>query len=749
MRRYKTKTALLWIIPALTLLLFSLWLYRGLSPLPSELLPAVPVERVRLLDRYGTPITFAREDHLNTQDIAELHTIPLLLRQAIIMAEDKRFFLHNGTDWKAVGHALLQNIRAGGNVRGASSITEQVIRILNPRPRTFGSRMLESIDAYRLEKHFSKADILAFYLNQVPYPDRCRGVVQAADRLFDRDLSTLDTTEILILAVLPRAPQALHPAHHPERLMQRVETLARRMVQTEILRQEAAERTRLTPELRRKTLPVHAPFFVRYVRESLPSPSTTLPIRTSLDGPLQKKIQGLLDARTAQLAMHNLTNGAVLVLEHRTGRIRAWAVAGNGQDKRDGGKINAPLIPRQPGSALKPFAYAMALERGWTAATPIADTPISTPVGRGSHDYQNYSRNAYGIMPLRDALANSLNLAAIRTVRHVGVESYLATLRACGLHSLTRTAGFYGDGLVLGNGEVSLLELTRAYAILARDGRKLPLHVLNTPPELIQPGETIFQRDTSRLIALILSDPEARRYEFGPLMAFPVQTAIKTGTSSDHRDAWAFGFDHQHTVGIWMGNLDRSPMHNLAGASGPVPLLRSVFRELNRNQDTKALPLPQDLVLRDVCIRQNPHGLCTAFRSEWMPRDAQPASEGENAETSIHLQSPMDGLLLTMDPRIAPENQKLPLRVSEPQQKALYRWYINGVLFKEGNTPEVLWPLQAGTHEIRVRIDLEDGRTLSCMASIQVTQGQRTMELTRQIPDVNGVVELTGMEAQP
>lgn len=714
------------VLCGLCLLFFSLWILPGLRPLPHSLDPGLPGERIRLTDRHGTLLSLTREEPFNTSDLAELDAIPLLLRQALVLAEDQRFFSHSGTDWLAVSHALFQNLRAGRSIRGASSITEQVIRILHPRPRTLRSRILESLEARLLEKKVSKAEILAFYLNQVPYPDRCRGVVQAARTLFDRDLATLGANEILTLAILPRAPQALHPENHPERLALRLQGLALRMKEAGLLEERAFRLATQVPAVRRAELAVEAPFFVRFVRENLQDVSDSRSfllktgLKTSLDGPLQNRIQSLLDSRVSLLQQERVLNGAVLVIAHETGEIRAWAVAGNG-DSRSGGRINAVLTPRQPGSTLKPFAYAMALEKGWTAASPIADTPISTAVGRGLHDYQNYSRNAYGLLPLRDALANSLNLAAVRTVRHVGIAPFLTTLRTCGLSSLNRNPDFYGDGLVLGNGEVSLKELTEAYSVLASDGVKRPLRFLANEKTVLREAR-IFEPDTTRLIALILSDPEARRREFGPLLSFPVQTAIKTGTSSDHRDTWALGFDHSHTVGIWMGNLDRSPTEGLAGASGPVPLLRAIFAELNRQQPGHALPLPRHLVQQDICIRENREGGCTGFRSEWLPPGTASTARflAVEEESAIRLVRPPDGLLLAMDPRIPAERQRLGLAVEGVQEAARYVWHINDTLLGETLEPEIFWTLHPGTHDIRVDILRENKEKITRRAGIRI-----------------------------
>jgi penicillin-binding protein 1C len=218
--------------------------------------------------------------------------------------------------------------------------------------------------------------------------------------------------------------------------------------------------------------------------------------------------------------------------------------------------MDAVLIPRQPGSALKPFLYALALERGWTAATLIEDSPLSAPVGAGLHPYHNYSRKYYGPVRLRAALGNSLNTPALRTLRHIGTDRFLARLRRLGFESLRQHPDYYGDGLALGNGEVTLYELVRAYTVLANRGRRLPLRVTMAPgaDDRSAPSQ-VFPDDTTSLIGDILSDPGARSLEFGHggMLRMPVQTAVKTGTSNDYRDAWALGYNSRFTGGIWMG----------------------------------------------------------------------------------------------------------------------------------------------------------------------------------------------------
>lgn len=673
--------------------------------------------RTRLLTRSGLPLSLTKETPFNVADQIPLAEVPFALKQAVLLAEDHRFFSHKGTDWIAVSHAVVQNLKARSVVRGASTITEQVVRMLHPRPRTFRSRILEAVEARLLETRVSKAEIFAFYLNQVPYPFRSRGVVQAARVLYNRDLSTLSPAEILTLAVLPRAPEALRPDRHPDRLLLRIHKLALRMETAGHLPENSAAHMTV-PLVERPGLAVHAPFFVRYLRRTLPPSPGATSRTTTLDGHLQKTVSELLDARLRVLKEKRVVNGAVLVVEHATGEIRAWSVAGNGKDDREGGQIDAVTTLRQPGSTLKPFAYAMALESGWTAATPISDAPVTAAVGRGLHDYRNYSRVRYGTLPLREALANSLNLPAVRTVRHVGVKPFLDTLRKCGIPQLTRSADYYGDGLVLGNGELPLFALVSAYTVLANQGIRIPLTPVHRQHPLCP--EKIFSAPAATLIANILSDAEARHREFGPLLDFPVTTAIKTGTSSDHKDAWAVGFDHQHTVGIWMGNLDRTPTAGLSGASGPGPLLRAIFAELNRHGSTRRLPTTDGLIPQDICLEKSAEGVCLRYRTEWFLPGTFSPDIFETASREIRLLRPTDGLEIAMDPRVPDTVEALRCEVDGVPFPARYRWMVDGTMAAQTRTPVFDWPLVPGEHRISVHILANARQSMTRSARIRV-----------------------------
>lgn len=664
----------------------------------------------QIVDRNGQPMSVTYQNRWNVHDVIAGHDAPEFLLQAFILSEDKRFHTHTGVDWLARLSALAANVRYLRKVRGASTITEQVVRMLNPRPRTLWSRWLEGWEAGQLEERFSKDEILEFYINQVPYAANRRGVRQAASYYFDRDLETLSGKELLALVVLVRAPSRLDLFRHPDASEGAIARLAVRL--TDGGQISAAERDILLTQqfdLESPRFAISAPHFVRHVRTNAASgPEDTSRIVTTLDGELQTRVQALLDNRLKRLRTRNVHNGAVLVVNHSSGEVLAWVVAGGdltdnqtGVPARD---IDAVTTPRQPGSALKPFLYALALERGWTAATMIYDAPLTESVGSGLHTYQNYSRSFYGPVTLRQALGNSLNIPALKTLQYVGGERYLSRLRALGFEGLTAHPNFYGDGIALGNGEVTLYELVQAYAALANRGMYRPLTVTSfgASPE---PRVRVFSPEVATLMANILSDPDARDLEFSrnSVLNLPVQTAVKTGTSSDFRDTWAVGFNYRYTVGVWMGNLDQTQTNGVSGSTGPALLLRSVFAELNRQEETQPLYLSPRLVRHEGCEQAT-----CATSAEWfVPGTAPAPSAGIKADEPIRLRRPTHGLQIAYDPRLPSDAQAFEFFVQGLLPGDEVHWVIDGDgLTSSGG--KFLWQMKRGDHRVRATVWRQD-----------------------------------------
>jgi penicillin-binding protein 1C len=705
----------------------ALWcaVHLSLEPIPEALLPEREgASKYHVLDRVGRPLSYTFAGRWNLGDQRRLHEFPELLQRAFIEAEDRRFYVHRGVDWRARMHAVYQNLKAGRVVRGASTITEQVVRMLHPRPRTLWSRLLEGVEARQLEARYTKGEILEFYLNQVPFAARRRGVVQAARYYWDRDLETLTAHEQLTLAVLVRAPERLDLFKRPNAAERSVRELQLHMVSVGSLRlNEDDEISQSGVNLARGAPPVRADHFVRYVHRQSSRGLGVGRIVSTVDAALQSRVQEILEARVEDLRGHHVTDGAVVVVDNRSAEVLAWANAGE-FGLSDASQIDAVTTPRQPGSTLKPFLYALALSKGWTAATIIDDSPLVQPIGAGLHTYRNYSRMYYGPISLREALGNSLNTPAVRTIQFTGISEFLRALQAVGFSSLTQSPEFYGEGLALGNGEVSLLELVQGYRALADRGIFRPLRVVSgdggTPGS--SPSRRVISEQVSSIITNVLADPHARRKEFGSdgLMRFPVETAVKTGTSSDYRDAWAIGYNADFTVGVWMGNLNRTSMREITGARGPALVLRSVFAELGRRRESQALYQSPALLHRSVCSisgglarTECPH-LDEAFVEGSEPHKecelshdlgVTPENRGDGA-SSVRLIMPTPGLNVARDPRIPDSLEALTFEIESPRPVSAVRWIVDGV--QVGETGEGIgrysWKLQQGRHSVGAEV---------------------------------------------
>lgn len=659
-------------------------------------------QTVQITDRNGKPLTITYQNRWNTYDTQPLYAVPDLFQKAFVISEDRRFFEHGGVDWRARGSALLQNWQSGQVVRGASSITEQVVRMINPRPRTLWSKWIEGLEAMWLERNFAKADILEFYLNQLPYASNRRGIVQAARYYFDRDLSTLTGRETLALVVLARAPSSYDLYKDTTKISAAIDRLADKLVAYDVLSaadaaQIKAQELSLSPPV----LPADARHFADHVRAHVQAGGNA--IRSTLDAVLQAKVQGIIDARVCALAGKNLHNAAVLVADHTTGDIMAWVVAGAQNESTPAREINAVTVPRQPGSALKPILYATALDRGWTAATVLDDAPLSEAVGTGLHNFKNYSNVHYGKVTVRDALANSLNIPALLTINYVGPQNYLHQLHRLGFASLDRGADIYDEGLALGNGEVTLLELVQGYAALAHRGAYRPLRVAMEA----EPATTVqvFTPETASLIGNILSDSWARRLEFGnnSVLNLPVQTAVKTGTSTDYRDAWAVGYNHRYVVGVWMGNLDHSPTDGVTGATGPALALRSVFNEFNKNVGAQPLWLSPLLVQKDICIDDPRRANSCYMRTEYFRPDTDVVEQAQTTQQRFEVVKPTNGMQAALDPRIPADYQKLPFVLKGLQAGQSAQWLLNGETIATSHDT-YLWKMARGSYKLTARV---------------------------------------------
>jgi penicillin-binding protein 1C len=572
------------------------WLALPLVPLPAALF-APPVASPEFVDRHGAPLRVLPQGAAFVRRVT-FHDIPPALVDATLAAEDRRFWRHPGVDWLATTRAAWSWLRHGRVISGGSTITQQLIKLARPRPRTLRTKVIEAAQALRLEQVWDKQHILTEYLNRVDYGNLCVGCAEAAQFYFGKPPADLGVAEAAFLAGLPQAPSRLNPRRHFPRAQKRQQWILGRMrangrLAAAEFERACAEPLRLQPSRR----VFQAPHFVDLIL----SRGGGLPpgrIVTTLDLELNRVAETILREQLGRLRDEHAQNGAVVVLDNRTGGVRAL-VGSEDYFAPAAGQVDGAWAPRSAGSTLKPFTYLLAFAQGATPASIVADVPAAFPTPTGIFRPVNYDRRTYGPMRYRLALANSLNISAVKVLASVGGAPALQRLLdQCDLTTLGKPADFYGLGLTIGNADVRLLELVNAYAALARLGEFKSYHLLAADEPISAPGRRIADAADAWLIADVLGDNAARTLAFGSesLLRFDFPVACKTGTSSDFRDNWAVGYTPEFTVGVWVGNFDGTPMSRVSGVSGAAPILHELFEHLHRRYSTSWFARPTNIV---------------------------------------------------------------------------------------------------------------------------------------------------------
>ncbi len=582
------------------------WIGLHFVSIPPALLKP-PAQSIELTDRNGATLRETRVDERFSREVPYAE-VPQNLIHAMLAAEDKRFFAHGGVDALALGRAVFANVMHRRVTSGASTITQQLVKIADPRPRTLRTKLVEAARALRLEQLWSKEQILAAYLNRIDFGNLNIGCATAADYYFGKPLADLSDAEAAFLAGLPKNPTRLNPHTAFVRAKRRQETVLRRMNESGWLTADQFERAsgealRLQP--RRRLF--RAPHFVDLVLREKPLVAGPA-LATTLDLDLNRFVESTMRERLAKLRDKNVRDGAVVVIDNRSGDVLALVGSGN-YFAPGSGQVNGALARRSAGSTFKPFTYLLALEHGATPATVVADVPAVFATSTGLYRPENYNKRCSGPMRYRLALANSLNIPAVKVLASIGGAPTLqARLRAWGMTTLERSAENYGLGLTIGNAETRLIELTNAYATLARMGEWKPYRLVRAgnverPTSNVQhPTNAEATKDAAWLIADMLSDNSARAFSFGlhSALRFDFPVACKTGTSTDFRDNWAMGFTPEFTVGVWVGNFDGSPMQEVSGVTGAAPILHAVVQHLHARFGTTWYATPPTIVERDV-----------------------------------------------------------------------------------------------------------------------------------------------------
>ncbi|MBI2909606.1 MAG: penicillin-binding protein 1C [Chloroflexi bacterium] len=612
---------------------------------------APSLESAKVFDRNGRLLYEVPVSDEGSHTGLALSDISSFLKQATIATEDSSFYQNPGVDVFALGRALLQNLRGGEVVSGGSTITQQLVRSLYFTPQERSSRSLlrklrETVLAFRLARELEKDRILELYLNRVYYGNLAYGVEAAARTYFGKSAQDLDLAEASLLAGLPQAPSRYDLFSHLEAAKERQATVLSLMKKAGYIDEVEAKAAREEPvQLGKAPFPIRAPHFVAYVRqwleEKLGSEAMAqggLRVYTTLDLDMQITAENMLVRHLSNLRENDASNAALVALDVATGQVLAMVGSPDYFDASIDGAVNMATAPRQPGSAVKPITYALALSKGYSAATPLLDVP-TTLLTRRNQPYvpNNYDAIFRGPVSLRYALGSSFNVPAVRVMQDVGVDAFLRLASDLGITTLG-DADRYDLSVTLGGGEVSLLELTGAYAAFAAGGERREsspvLRVEDAQGRTLHrwqggPGRRVVSPQVAYLITDMLADNNARAPAFGlnsPLRLSRPASG-KTGTTGDFRDNWTVGYTPDIAVGVWMGNADNSAMRQVSGISGAAPLWHDFMEEVLKTNAPKEFARPPGLVEAEIC---EPTGLkpgdwCPERRMELFIAGTEPA----------------------------------------------------------------------------------------------------------------------------
>ncbi|MBD1934518.1 MULTISPECIES: penicillin-binding protein 1C [Cyanophyceae] len=702
---------------------------------------AQDTQAIEFSDRNGLALgTLLTRDQEHTA-VVPLNQVSPQFINAILAAEDKRFYHHGALDLKAVARSLKDAIHSKRITSGASTITMQLARMLDPVPRTLPGKIQEIWLSWRLAAGMNKDEILAAYINRLPMGGNIYGLEAASRNYFDIPASDLNLAQASLLAAVPNNPTYFNPYDHWKRLKKRQIYVLNRMVQDNYITRNQAERAykeeiSLAP---RQQGIIAAPHFLFWAASQLPQHNSSQ-IRTTIDRPLQQFVEAQVQQVIRALTPNNVHHAAALVINNHTGEVLAYVGSPDYFNEESLGRNDGVQALRQPGSTLKPFLYELALEnRTISPNTILADVPTHYAIpGAKLYSPTDYDETFLGPVRVRLALANSLNVPAVRVLEKVGVQNFLNRLHQLGFEHLTQSPEYYGLGLILGSGEVSLWELARAYVTLARLGEATPLVTTFYQTGDLQKGGFQNRKSEWELITDILSDRYARATAFGveSVLALPFPAAVKTGTSSDFRDTWTVGFTTDYTVATWVGNFNGEPMRQVSGVTGAAPLWNRIMLHLHSHQEPAAFPLPKNLVQRPICAisglkptpdcpsvvqeylftedisnyeRQSHTVNLASEYDEWLARQDQPSF----TSSSLKILSPHNGDFFLLHPgeetnRRGAEDaegggtQRLEFRLAAMPTQPV-EWWLNGEKLTTQSSNSLFWQLRPGKWTLQAK----------------------------------------------
>jgi len=566
-----------------------------LFPFPFERLGRAPA--IAVLDRDGTPLRIFLPPDQKWRTPVSLSEVPPALVAALVASEDRFQRFHPGVNPLSAARAALANLRARRVVSGASTLAMQIARMIEPKPRTLPAKVWEAFRALQLEARLSKREILETYLNLAPYGGNVEGIGAASWSRFGKPPSRLALGEIALLTALPRSPNRFDPVRHPEAAL-----LARNRVLRQLLERgvigagEFWEAFRQPLPRTRPPLPFEAPHLAQYALDAHGRAGE--PVRTTLDRRVQRAAEQAVARRIAELRSTGIGNAAAVVIEIDSRAVRALVGSAGFYDEARAGQVNGALARRAPGSTLKPFLFALALDRGLLAPDSYL---LDIPTDFSGYVAENYDGVYRGRVTVREALVRSLNAPAVRLLSQIGLDPFLDFLRRGGLDTLDRPAAAYGLPLILGAGEVTLLELTNLYATLASGGAHRAFTVLEAASAAPAATQPLTSPEAARLVLEMLTGIERPDLpQSWELARDAFAVAWKTGTSYGHRDAWAVGVSPRYAIGVWVGNFDGSPVKGISGSRHAGPLLFDLLRGIDRAGPFGAVPRPPGLRIGEI-----------------------------------------------------------------------------------------------------------------------------------------------------
>ena len=617
---FKKRFLALFILLFAAFIVFYIYILKDL-PSPTRLSQNSVSQSTQIFDRNGE-ILFTIYGSKN-QTFIPLFEVPMRVQEATIAIEDKDFYKHGPIDVRGIVRSTIANL-SGKPLQGGSTITQQLVKnsLLSPE-RTILRKVKEILLSFATESLYSKKQILEMYLNQTPYGGTAYGIETAAKTFFGKSAKDLTLSESALLAGLPEAPTTYSPfGSRPELAKrQQLQVLRAMLDEKYISKSEHDKATREPLKYKNLSNTIKAPHFVLYIKDLLIQKygektvnEGGLKVITSLDMKVQNMAQATVSAELDNVRY----NGASVVTKPSTGEILAMVGSKDYFATEQDGNVNVTIAQRQPGSSIKPINYATGLIKGYSAATPFIDQKICFPnPGQAPYCPVNYDGRFRGIIQMRQALANSTNIPAVKMLKLNGVQSMLDTASAMGIESFG-SADKYGLSLTLGGGEVTMLDMATAYGVFANNGYKINLHpilkVTNgngkileeyKPPESPIFGKKVIPEGVSFIISDILSDNQARSASFGINSALRIgimPVAVKTGTTNDFRDNWTIGYTPSYVVAVWVGNNDNTPMRGLvSGVTGAAPIWHDIMAQLLLGKRPEPFQRPVGVIQKAVC----------------------------------------------------------------------------------------------------------------------------------------------------